>query len=324
MPRAGEGSLKSGFTKIRIVLSAFAFSGMAFGFSVASSAVNDDVPELAEKKVTLVGPAAEVEKFMDEFFTDFAQFSKRRRANDEGRAMIPLLRLTKSNYEMSSHAEESALGDPSLALIAKLWIHGPRAWEISDMQVIGDTAFAKVSFQTVQSGRPAPIPFGLKFLKVSGDWKINGFIDLRSVSVAGNDWYDLTVERHTDSPEAFFTSYMDKIEEFYSPKQAKKSMEMAPQIEVDLAPLWLPTEDSSKSLSRAMMTFSQLQPRNWQFVSSDYVEENAELVIKASSGNPVMRRNLGMAAMMGSGLKFTLERVEEDWLLKSYGRARSK
>jgi hypothetical protein len=312
------------FLKLKVVRDILAAIGLVFGLSFVSNAMVQTVPTFAEKKVTLVGPGAEVEKFMDEFFTDFASFSKHRRADSKGKAMIPLLRLTKSNYEMSNLASESVLGDPSLALIAKLWIHGPRSWEISDMNVVGDTAYARVAFQTVQSGRSDPIPFGLKFLKVGAKWKINGFVDLRSVSITGNDWYDLIVESHQYSPEAFFTAYMDKIATFYSPKKARRSIELAPQIEANLAPLWLQTPDASKSSSRAMMTFSQLQPRNWQFVSSDYVDENAELIIKASAGNPAMRRNLGMAAMMGNGLKFTMERVETDWLLKSYGRVRSK
>ncbi len=272
--------------------------------------------------VELTGPASDIEQFLDDFFDRFSTYSKGRRANVNSRAMIPLLRHTKGAYQSSPAARRANPSDSAAGLIAKLWIHGPKSWTITEFDWVGDSAFAKVYFKSVDESRPDPIPFGFKFLKSGSRWKIGGYVDLRSLSGNHDGWHDLIIEGNTSSPEVVFTTYMDKIEQFYSPKKAKESMQLAPQVQENLAPLWLPTEDATKSLGRAMMTFSQLQPRNWQFVSSDYVEENSELVIQASAGNPVMRRNLGMAAMMGSGMKFTLERVGDEWLLKSYGRDR--
>lgn len=274
--------------------------------------------------VELTGPASDIEQFLDDFFDRFSTYSKGRRADTNSRAMIPLLRHTKGNYQSSPATRRANPSDSAAGLIAKLWIHGPKSWTITEFDWVGDSAFAKVYFKSVDESRPDPIPFGFKFLKSGSRWKIGGYVDLRSLSGNHDGWHDLIIEGDTSSPEVVFTAYMDKIEQFYSPKKAKESMQLAPQVQENLAPLWLPTEDATKSLGRAMMTFSQLQPRNWQFVSSDYVEENSELVIQASAGNPVMRRNLGMAAMMGSGMKFTLERVNDEWLLKSYGRDRER
>lgn len=276
-----------------------------------------------EPGLQLTGPAADIEVFLDDFFTRFSKHSEKRRASTEDRAMIPLLRHTKSNYETSPAAGKKNLPfDPTIGIISKLWIHGPKSWRITEMQVIGDTAFAKVFFESVKSGRSDPIPFGFQFMKMGERWKIAGYLDLRSVPDDGANWHNLMVVEEVNSPEVMFTTYMDQIERYYAPNKAQESMKITPQVEENLSPLWLATEEASKSSSRAIMTFSQLQPRNWQFVSSDFVNENAELIIKASAGNPTMRRNLGMAAMMGSGLKFTLEKVEDEWLLKEYSRSR--
>ena len=273
--------------------------------------------------IVAAGPAEqELEVFLDEFFTQFSDLSAKRRSNPQGRAMIPLTRLAKSKVERSPamRGVPRAL-DPSASVIAKLWLHGPKEWTVTEMDVEGDSAFAKVYFLSIMAGRPEPIPFGFRFSKSGQRWKINGFVDLRSVPQQDGNWHELIVSAVKESPEASFTAYMDEIERYYTPRKAKESMQIAPQVQESLSPMWLATENATKSLSRSMMTFSQIQPRNWQFVSSDFDGEDAELVIKASAGNPVMRQNLGMAAMMSSGLMFTLERGEGGWLLKDYGRS---
>lgn len=276
-----------------------------------------DVPELT-------GPTKDIEIFLDDFFDQFSKLSQARRGSANPRAMIPLLRHTKAKYERTPVSGRSTNpGESATGLIAKLWMHGPKTWTITEMKLVGDSAFAKVYFQSVDEARPDPIPFGFRFLKMGTNWKIGGYIDLRSLPGDFGNWQDLIVTGLDSSPEAVFTAYMDKIEEYYTPQKAAESIELAPQVQESLSPMWLPTEEATRSLGQAMMTFSQLQPRNWQFVSSDYVEENSELVIQASAGNPVMRRNLTMAAMMGSGMKFTLEQIDGEWLLKSYGRSRN-
>lgn len=280
---------------------------------------------VAASQAPLTGPVKEIEAFFDSFFTRFSSLTKDRRGAKKERAMIPLLRHTKAKYARSPAtkiAEKPV--DPSMGLISKLWMHGPKSWTITELEMTGDGAFAKVYFDSVDENRTDPIPFGFKFDNSGRDWKIAGYVDLRSVIDGGGDWHELIVTGNDTSPEAVFSAYMDKIEYYYTPKKAKESMQITPQVQESLSPLWLPTEDATKSLSRAMMTFSQLQPRNWNLISSDFVDGNSELVIQASAGNPVMRRNASMAAMMGSGLKFTLERGEEEWLLKSYGRSRRK
>lgn len=303
---------------------AAAVTGLSFGQGAAAMGVALAQPAIATPVAAeLTGPAKDIELYLDEFFERFSALSKSRRTAKNSRAMIPLLRYTKSEYERSPVAGPSVRASNSaVGLIAKLWIHGPKSWTITELEMTGESAFAKVYFQSVDEARPDPIPFGFKFLRSGTRWKIGGYVDLRSLAGDHGNWHDLIVAGNSSSPEAVFTAYMDKIEEFYTPRKAKESMKIAPQVQESLSPMWLPTEDATKSLSRAMMTFSQLQPRNWQFVSSDFIDENSELVIQASAGNPVMRRNLGMAAMMGSGMKFTLERIDEEWLLKSYGRSR--
>lgn len=279
----------------------------------------------AASQASLTGPVKEIEAFFDSFFTRFSNLSKDRRGAKKERAMIPLLRHTKAKYDRSPAAKVAKKPvDPAMGLISKLWMHGPKSWTITELEMTGDGAFAKVYFDSVDENRTDPIPFGFKFHNSGKKWKIAGYIDLRSVIDGSGNWHDLIVTGNDASPEAVFSAYMDKIEFYYTPKKAKESMQLTPQVQESLSPLWLPTEDATKSLTRAMMTFSQLQPRNWRIVTSDFVEENSELVIQASAGNPVMRRNASMAAMMGSGLKFTLERGEEEWLLKSYGRSRRK
>ncbi|WP_262695774.1 hypothetical protein [Kordiimonas aquimaris] len=301
---------------------------VASGLYATTAVVADDAvaqSDVVPVAVQLTGPAAEVEVFMNGFFERFAKFSKARRGSSQDRAMIPLLRHTKSNFDSTpAIATKDVPVDPSLGLISKLWIHGPESWQIAEMEVEGNTAYAKVFFQSIQSGRPDPIPFGLKFYRAQNDWKIVGYVDMRAVPSEGLAWQQLFVVKNDVSPEAVFSDYMEKIEHYYAPSKARESMKITPQVQQNLSPLWAPTQDALKSSSRAIMAFSQIQPRNWQFVSSDLVDENAELVIKASAGNPVMRRNMGMAAMMGSGLKFTLEKAEERWLLMKYSRARSK
>ena len=274
------------------------------------------------KELQLTGPSKDIEIFLDGFFARFSELSEKRRSGTSPRAMVPLLRHAKSTYERSpvaSRAEDPI--DSAKGLVAKLWIHGPKTWTITELDWQKDSAFAKVWFQSVADNRPDPIPFGFKFLKAGQNWKIAGYLDLRGIDTESINWQSLIVTGNENSPEMVFTNYMDQIEQYYSPKKAKESMQLAPQVQQKLAPMWLPTEDASKSLGRSMMTFSQLQPRNWQFVSSDYVESDSELVIQATAGNPVMRRNMGMATMMGSGMKFTLERVGDEWRLKSYGRS---
>lgn len=297
------------------------FIALTIGFAspVATHAMSLDTP------MALQGDAAQISAYMNDFLKRFSNISEQRRGKAGQRAMIPLLRHTKANYERTPgvRAEGAVEIDPTMAIIAKLWMHGPKSWEIKDISVVGNEAYALVDFQSIKAGRPEPIPFGFRFFKKKKDWKINGFVDLRQNEGEAGSWQNLIVEKEVSSPEAVFTKYMGKIAHYYSPAKAKESMQLAPQIKQELSPWWLPKEDAEKAMSVSLMTFSQLQPRNWQFVSSDYVEENAELVIKASAGNPVMRRNLGMASMMGSGLKFTLERIEDEWLLKEYGRDRS-
>ncbi len=269
----------------------------------------------------LTGPALEIEAFLDSFFTRFSDLTKARRSSNQAKAMIPLLRHTKAKYDRSPAAKVAKRPvDPAMSLISKLWMHGPKSWTISEIEMTQDGAFAKVYFHSVNESRPDPIPFGFKFQKVRKNWKIGGYVDLRSVINETGNWHDLIVTGNAESPEAVFAAYMDKIKHYYTPKKAKESMHLAPQVQESLSSMWLPTEDATKSLTRAMMAFSQLQPRNWQLMSSDFLDENSELVIQASAGNPAMRRNASMAAMMGSGLKFTLERGEEEWLLKSYSR----
>lgn len=270
----------------------------------------------------LTGPSKDIELFLDDFFARFSELSEKRRSGTSPRAMIPLLRHAKATYARSPAARRADDSiDSAKGLIAKLWIHGPKTWTITELDWLEDSAFAKVWFQSVAENRTDPIPFGFKFLKAGEKWKIAGYLDLRGIDTEQVNWQSLIVTGDENSPEAVFTNYMDQIEQYYSPKKAKESMQLAPQVQQKLAPMWLPTEDATKSLGRSMMTFSQLQPRNWQFVSSDYVEADSELVIQATAGNPVMRRNMGMATMMGSGMKFTLERVGEEWRLKSYGRS---
>lgn len=278
---------------------------------------------VAASQAPLTGPAKEIEAFFDSFFTRFSDLSKDRRGAKKERAMIPLLRHTKAKYDRSPATKIAERPvDPAMGLISKLWMHGPKSWTITELEMTGDGAFAKVFFESVDENRIDPIPFGFKFHNAARGWKIAGYVDLRSVINENGNWHDLIVVGHDDSPEAVFSAYMDKIEFYYTPKKAKESMQLTPQVQESLSPMWLPTEDATKALGRAMMAFSQLQPRNWTMVSSDFIGENSELVIQASAGNPVMRRNASMAAMMGSGLKFTLERGEEEWLLKSYGRSR--
>ncbi len=291
------------------------------GFMMPAGVVAQESPVA----IVLDGPAKDIELYLDGFFDRFSQLSQTRRAGTNKRAMIPLLRHARAGYERSPAINTgSRVGNSAAGLISKLWMHGPKSWTITELDMVDDFAFAKVYFRSVDETRPDPIPFGFKFWKVGSRWKIGGYIDLRSLAGNHDGWHDLIVSGDEKSPEAVFAAYMDKIEQFYTPKKARESMQLAPQVQEKLSPMWLPTEDATASLSKAMMTFSQLQPRNWQFVSSDYIDENSELVIQASAGNPVMRRNLGMAAMMGSGMKFTLERIDEEWLLKSYGRDRSK
>lgn len=297
----------------------------AFGLNVSSASAETraDAATNVPSQPQFTGSAGEVEVFMNEFFSRFADISKKRRASSNDRAMIPLLRHTKSNFETSpALVPADAPVDPSLGLISKLWTHGPASWQIAEMVVEENTAYAKVFFKSVQSGRPDPIPFGLKFAKMRNDWKIVGYVDMRAVAPEGHDWQQLFIVKNDISPEAVFADYMEKIEHYYAPSRARESMKITPQVKETLSPLWAPTETAEKSSSRAIMAFSQIQPRNWQFVTSDLVNEDAELVIKASAGNPVMRRNMGMAAMMGSGLKFTLEKSDAKWLLKEYGRSR--
>ena len=292
-----------------IVLSSVALSAGANAQSITS--------------LELTGPAKDIEVFLDSFFERFSSLSEGRRTAENSRAMVPLLRHTRSKYEQSpaSARGENPL-DSARGLIAKLWLHGPKNWVITELDLLEDSAFAKVYFVSVDETRPDPIPFGFKFLRAGQRWKIGGYLDLRSMGGEHDGWQNLVLTGDSSSPEAVFTTYMDKIETYYSPRNAKESMQLAPQVEENLSPMWVPTEDASQSLGRSMMTFSHLQPRNWHFVSSDYVDENSELVIQASAGNPVMRRNLGMASLMGSGMKFTLEQVDGEWLLKSYGRSK--
>lgn len=300
-------------------------AGAAVLTLVLLSGFGSAVQPVSASQAPLTGPAKEIEAFFDSFFTRFSSLTKDRRGAKKARAMIPLLRHTKAKYDRSPAtkiAEKPV--DPAMGLISKLWMHGPKSWTITELEMTGDGAFAKVFFDSVDENRVDPIPFGFKFHNTGRSWKIAGYVDLRSVINENGNWHDLIVVGHDASPEAVFTAYMDKIKFYYTPKKAKESMQLTPQVQESLSPLWLPTEDATKSLSRAMMTFSQLQPRNWQLVSSDFIDENSELIIQASAGNPVMRRNASMAAMMGSGLKFTLERGEEEWLLKSYGRSRQK
>ena len=286
-------------------------------FSLPASATLNPIQGLQ-----LTGPAKDIEVYLDQFFERFSELSEKRRSGTNPRAMIPLLRHAKSQYEQSpAAARMSNPIDSAKGLVAKLWLHGPKTWAITELDYLGDSAFAKVWFQSIEEGRSDPIPFGFKFLKAGQRWKIAGYLDLRGLGVQEDNWQNLMVTGEENSPELVFTSYMDQIEDLYSPKKAKESMQLAPQVQQKLAPMWLPTEDATKSLGRSMMTFSQLQPRNWQFVSSDYVQSDSELVIQATAGNPVMRRNMGMATMMGSGMKFTLERVGDEWRLKSYGRS---
>lgn len=306
-----------------IAICAIVLGGTVSASAAVETEISADTTVPAQLQFT--GSAAEVETFMNEFFGRFAEISKKRRASSNGRAMIPLLRHTKSNFETSpSLVPSDAPVDPSLGLISKLWIHGPKSWQIAEMEVVDNMAYAKVFFKSVQSGRPEPIPFGLQFARTRNDWKIVGYVDMRAVPPEGADWQQLFVVKNEASPEAVFVNYMEKIEHYYAPARARDSMKITPQVKQTLSPLWSPTETADKSSSRAIMAFSQIQPRNWQFVTSDLLNEDAELVIKASAGNPVMRRNMGMAAMMGSGLKFTLEKAETGWLLKEYGRSRSK
>lgn len=302
--------------KVSCIAAALALAGVAF--LPASPAVAQSIQGLK-----LTGPAKDIEVFLDGFFERFSNLSEKRRSVENNRAMVPLLRHTRAKYEQSPAAARGANPlDSARGLIAKLWLHGPKSWVITELDMLEDTAFAKVYFVSVDEARPDPIPFGFKFLRAGKRWKIGGYLDLRSMGGEHEGWQNLVLTGDSTSPEAVFTAYMDKIETYYSPKKAKESMQLAPQVEENLSPMWMPTEDASQSLGRSMMTFSQLQPRNWNFVSSDYVEENSELVIQATAGNPVMRRNLGMASLMGSGMKFTLEQVDGEWLLKSYGRSK--
>lgn len=288
---------------------------------ISASNANAQVDGITGLKLT--GPATEIEAFLDDFFERFSSLSERRRTSEQSRAMVPLLRHTRGKYEQSPATSRAANPlDSARGLIAKLWLHGPKAWVITELDLLPSSAFAKVYFASVDESRPDPIPFGFKFLKVGQRWKIGGYLDLRALPGEHEGWQNLITTGDSEAPELVFTNYMDEIETLYSPKNAKESMQLAPQVEQKLAPMWMPTEDATQSLGRSMMTFSQLQPRNWHFVSSDYIEADSELVIQASAGNPVMRRNLGMAAMMGSGMKFTLEKVDGEWLLKSYGRKR--
>lgn len=291
-----------------------------FGFALTNTA-----PSGAQslQGLELTGPAKDIEVFLDSFFERFSTLSESRRTVENNRAMVPLLRHTRSKYEQSpASARNSNPLDSARGLIAKLWLHGPKNWVITELDMLENSAFAKVYFVSVDESRPDPIPFGFKFLRSGKRWKIGGYLDLRSMGGEHEGWQNLVLTGDSTSPEAVFTAYMDKIETYYSPKNAKESMQIAPQVEENLSPMWMPTDDATQSLGRSMMTFSQLQPRNWNFVSSDYVDENSELVIQASAGNPVMRRNLGMASLMGSGMKFTLEEVDGEWLLKSYGRSK--
>jgi len=299
--------------------SAVTFIALLFAVALLTGAARPAVAAPAP----LTGPALEIEAFFDSFFTRFSDLTKARRGANQAKAMIPLLRHTKAKYDRSPATKVAKRPvDPAMNLISKLWMHGPKSWTISEIELTQDGAFAKVYFHSIDETRPDPIPFGFKFQKVRKNWKIGGYVDLRSVINETGNWQDLIVTGNAEGPEAVFAAYMDKIKHYYTPKKAKESMQLAPQVQESLSPMWLPTEDATKSLSRAMMAFSQLQPRNWQLVSSDFLDENSELVIQASAGNPVMRRNASMAAMMGSGLKFTLERGEDEWLLKSYGRSR--
>lgn len=293
-------------------------------FSVLTAMSGED-RSVAATPAPLTGPAKEIEVFFDSFFTRFSDLTKARRGAKSSRAMIPLLRHTKAKYDRSPATKVAERPvDPAMGLISKLWMHGPKSWTITEIAMTPDGAFAKVFFQSIDEARDDPIPFGFKFQKKREKWKISGYVDLRSVIDADGNWHDLIVSGNNASPEAVFAAYMDKIKHYYTPKKAKESMQLSPQVQESLSPLWLPTPDATKSLTRAMMTFSQLQPRNWQLISSDFIDENSELIIQASTGNPVMRRNASMAAMMGTGLKFTLERGEEEWLLKSYGRSRQQ
>ncbi|MBO6505947.1 MAG: hypothetical protein JJ850_02700 [Kordiimonadaceae bacterium] len=301
--------------KLRQLVAALGLTGLVF---VPSS------PSLSQslQGLELTGPAKDIEIFLDGFFERFSKLSESRRSVENSRAMVPLLRHTRAKYEQSPASARGANPlDSARGLIAKLWLHGPKTWVITELDMLEDSAFAKVYFVSVDETRPDPIPFGFKFLRAGKRWKIGGYLDLRSMGGEHEGWQNLVLTGDSSSPEAVFTTYMDQIETYYSPKNAKESMQLAPQVEEKLSPMWMPTEDASQSLGRSMMTFSQLQPRNWNFVSSDYVDTNSELVIQASAGNPVMRRNLGMASLMGSGMKFTLEQVDGEWLLKSYGRS---
>lgn len=292
---------------------------------VVLAGVSGEGRSAAATPAPLTGPAKEIEVFFDSFFTRFSDLTKARRGATSSRAMIPLVRHTKAKYDrtLATRAAKRPV-DPAMGLISKLWMHGPKSWTITELEMTADGAFAKVFFQSIDEARVDPIPFGFRFQKKGKKWKIGGYVDLRSVISSSGNWHDLIVSGNSASPEAVFAAYMDKIKHYYTPKKAEESMQLAPQVQESLSPLWLPTPDATKSLTRAMMTFSQLQPRNWQLISSDFVDENSELIIQASTGNPVMRRNASMAAMMGSGLKFTLERGEEEWLLKSYGRSRQQ
>lgn len=298
---------------------------LAVLLSLLGLALTPAAPSVAQSLtgLKLTGPAKDIEVFLDGFFERFSTLSESRRTVENNRAMVPLLRHTRAKYEQSpASARNSNPLDSARGLIAKLWLHGPKSWVITELDMLDDSAFAKVYFVSVDESRPDPIPFGFKFLRSGKRWKIGGYLDLRSMGGEHEGWQNLVLTGDSSSPEAVFTSYMDKIETYYSPKNAKESMQLAPQVEEKLSTMWMPTEGASQSLGRSMMTFSQLQPRNWSFVSSDYVDANSELVIQASAGNPVMRRNLGMASLMGSGMKFTLEQVDGEWLLKSYGRSK--
>ena len=116
------------------------------------------------KELQLTGPSKDIEIFLDGFFfARFSELSEKRRSGTSPRAMVPLLRHAKSTYERSpvaSRAEDPI--DSAKGLVAKLWIHGPKTWTITELDWQKDSAFAKVWFQSVADNRPDPIPFGFK------------------------------------------------------------------------------------------------------------------------------------------------------------------
>ena len=263
-----------------------------------------------------------VRTFVDGFFTRFSEMAAARAEGDG--SVMPLTGYAVENFVKTSEADRRRGRIAPVDLVSKLFMHGPKSWQMEALRVAGDVARVDIQFVSDMTGQSEPIPMSFRLVREGDIWKFLRFEDLRKPPAAKPEEAEIDAVSPASSPTQTVKAYLDFMVETYRPANAANAASKLVQISKATEAAWVDARNARRASAQIQAQFSQLQPLDWTHVRATDVGTGTEVEVELTVGNKQLLSNAGMLRFWGGEkprLIFDMEKTDDGWRISGFRRA---